>query len=205
MNSKPRRGMLLFLPVITLLILGCGSGQLFGPTRTPTPTTTFTPTITPTDTPTITPSPTPTFTPTPAGNWQINVKNASFVSSFQDWRPKPDAKAKLLVLEIEIRNWMPDKETMVPMEDMYITAGEWNGTPFGFESIAHPSQLCIQGKNTEPTCVPGNMLTSMVGIPATLDVQDFASGRFVFLVPDDVAGDSFLFRFQEIEIAFEVP
>ena len=55
------------------LLSGCGPGQLFGPTLTPTPTITptftltFTPTLTPTpqatSTPTSTPLPTATFTP----------------------------------------------------------------------------------------------------------------------------------------------
>ncbi len=54
--------------VFSLLLSGCGSGQLFGPTITPSPTITNTPTSTPTPTPTatFTPTATATFTPTPA-------------------------------------------------------------------------------------------------------------------------------------------
>jgi hypothetical protein len=51
--------------VISLLLSGCGSGQLFGPTITPSPTITNTPTSTPTPTATFTPTATATFTPTP--------------------------------------------------------------------------------------------------------------------------------------------
>jgi len=61
--------------LLALILSGCGSGQLFGPTLTPsptitnTPTKTSTPTFTPTDTPTSTPTqtdtPEPTSTPTP--------------------------------------------------------------------------------------------------------------------------------------------
>jgi len=50
---------LIFISIIS----GCGSGQLFGPTLTPTPTITSTPTLT--LTPTITPTSTVTLTPTP--------------------------------------------------------------------------------------------------------------------------------------------
>lgn len=53
-----------------LLLTGCGPGQMFGPTLTPTPTLTLTPTETatplPTDTPTVTPAPTSTSTATSA-------------------------------------------------------------------------------------------------------------------------------------------
>jgi hypothetical protein len=47
-----------------LLLTGCGPGQWFGPTITPTPTLTFTPSPTFTATATSTPSLTPTVTPT---------------------------------------------------------------------------------------------------------------------------------------------
>lgn len=50
--------------VLSLLISGCGPGQMFGPTLTPTSTATATPTRTPTPTPTFTPTQTPTVTPT---------------------------------------------------------------------------------------------------------------------------------------------
>jgi len=58
--------LIFLLGTVSLSLTGCGPGQLFGPTVTPSPTLTSTPTITPkpTLTPTITPSPTPTFTPT---------------------------------------------------------------------------------------------------------------------------------------------
>jgi len=53
--------------VFSLLLSGCGPGQLFGPTTTasPTITNTPTPTSTPTPTATFTPTATVTFTPTP--------------------------------------------------------------------------------------------------------------------------------------------
>lgn len=80
MKTKQRSivaiGALVFLSWLAgSLVSGCGPGQLFGPTLTPTPTATSTPTPTatctptPTDTPTLTPTrtptPTPTRTPTP--------------------------------------------------------------------------------------------------------------------------------------------
>jgi hypothetical protein len=50
----------IFLLILSSFISGCGSGQLFGPTPTPTftPTLTSTPTPTSTSTPTVTPTPT---------------------------------------------------------------------------------------------------------------------------------------------------
>lgn len=50
---------------VSLLISGCGPGQVFGPTLTTTPTVTATPTFAPTFTPTLTQTPTPTSTFTP--------------------------------------------------------------------------------------------------------------------------------------------
>jgi hypothetical protein len=51
--------------VFSLFLSGCGSGQLFGPTITPSPTITNTPTSTSTPTPTATFTPTATATSTP--------------------------------------------------------------------------------------------------------------------------------------------
>jgi hypothetical protein len=79
---------LLFL--FSLLISGCGPGQIFGPTFTPTPTSTSTPTITPTSTltftPTLTPTkkPTPTQTDTPIPPSGLGIRTSSLVSSFSD-------------------------------------------------------------------------------------------------------------------------
>lgn len=55
--------MILAFSVISLVLSGCGPGQLLGPTFTPTPT--LTPTATPTPTATLTPTATPTPTPVP--------------------------------------------------------------------------------------------------------------------------------------------
>jgi hypothetical protein len=64
MNARQRIIVVLVL-LLSLVVSGCGPGQVFGPTLTPTPT--FTPTKTNTPTPTKTPTPTntPTFTPSP--------------------------------------------------------------------------------------------------------------------------------------------
>jgi hypothetical protein len=66
MNGKRQITTVLIL-VMSLVMSGCGPGQMFGPTVTPTPTLTPTSTLTPTATPTFTPSATPTvtYTPTP--------------------------------------------------------------------------------------------------------------------------------------------
>jgi hypothetical protein len=65
MNKKQRIALLLVL-ITSLVISGCGPGQLFGPTITPTPTQTLSPTSTQTPTQTMTPTPTQTMTPTQA-------------------------------------------------------------------------------------------------------------------------------------------
>ena len=62
MNQKQQAIDICFL-VVSLVISGCGPGQLLGPTLTPTSTSTLTPTVTPTNTPTATPV--PTYTPIP--------------------------------------------------------------------------------------------------------------------------------------------
>lgn len=67
MNTKQYFTVIAIL-VISLVISGCGAGQLFGPTVTPSPTSTSTLTSTPLPTatlaPTETPIPTATLTPT---------------------------------------------------------------------------------------------------------------------------------------------
>jgi hypothetical protein len=63
-NAK-QRTIIVCLLAVSLLLSGCGPGQLLGPTLTPTPTPTLTPTPTSTPTQTATPTPTPTPTSTP--------------------------------------------------------------------------------------------------------------------------------------------
>lgn len=63
MNIK-RKIFAIFVLTMSLVNSGCGPGQLFGPTITPTSTKTLTPTATLTPTPTSTPTKTPTITPT---------------------------------------------------------------------------------------------------------------------------------------------
>jgi len=66
MNTKQQTIAFLVL-VMSMVISGCGPGQLLGPTFTPPPTFTVTPTSTLNSTPTLTPTSTniPTITPTP--------------------------------------------------------------------------------------------------------------------------------------------
>jgi hypothetical protein len=68
------RAIAIYLLGLSLLISGCGPGQLFGPTVTPTSTPT------PTPTPTQTPTPTPTATPTPVA-FEMN----EFVQGVEEW------------------------------------------------------------------------------------------------------------------------
>jgi hypothetical protein len=71
----------------SIFALGCGAGQLFGPTPTPTPTATSTATPTPTKTPTPPSTNTPTATPLPAilietSEGTIEVTKVEIVNSF---------------------------------------------------------------------------------------------------------------------------
>lgn len=76
MNTKRQIGVI-FVLITSLIISGCGPGQLFGPTITSTPTKTMTPTTThtptATSTRTSTPTKTPTRTPSPTPTLPINV------------------------------------------------------------------------------------------------------------------------------------
>jgi len=65
----------------SLLLSGCGAGQLFGPTITPSPTITNTPTATLTPTSTFTPSPTASATPTP----KYSPEQLSNLKEWQDF------------------------------------------------------------------------------------------------------------------------
>lgn len=58
-----RRKFIVSMLLLSLWISGCGPGQMWGPTFTPSPTPTFTPTVT--VSPTMTPSRTPTTAATP--------------------------------------------------------------------------------------------------------------------------------------------
>jgi hypothetical protein len=77
----------------SLLLSGCGSGQLFGATVTPTPTTTNTPTFTPTATATQTPTPTPTMTPTPT---QIGGGSGSIIFELRKEHMAEEEAEKLI-------------------------------------------------------------------------------------------------------------
>ena len=78
MNTKRQIGVI-FVLITSLIISGCGPGQLFGPTITPTltktltPTASSTPTKTPTKAPTETPTKIPTRTPTSMPTLPIDV------------------------------------------------------------------------------------------------------------------------------------
>jgi len=77
MNTKQRTVAICFL-AMSMLISGCGPGQLFGPTVTPTPTPTSTPTRTPTPKPTATPTSTPK--PTLDGVWTGTTSQEKAIS-----------------------------------------------------------------------------------------------------------------------------
>jgi hypothetical protein len=83
MNSIQKR-ILFGFSIVSLLLSSCGTGQLFGPTITPsaTPTRTSTSTPSPTLTPTETLTPTVTSTPTPeAVQWDISPQYVETINS----------------------------------------------------------------------------------------------------------------------------
>lgn len=79
------RKLIALLILLSFSISACGPGQIFGPTITPTPTSTSTPTQTPTSTPTptstSTPTPTSTSTPTPTSTLTATVQRTSTPSN----------------------------------------------------------------------------------------------------------------------------
>lgn len=81
----PKFKIVLLLILFNLILSGCGPGQLFGPTLTPTPspTSTLTPTPTPTLTPTPTNTPLPTATPTPLPS--LGIKDNDLISFAKDF------------------------------------------------------------------------------------------------------------------------
>lgn len=111
MNAK-RQISVIFVLTMSLLISGCGPGQLFGPAITPTstktlmPTATLTPTVT--STPTITPTMTkkPTSTPTPTPTLPIDV-------------PMP-MEGKGIVVGQVLKGGMPAPKMRVQLCDIYL-------------------------------------------------------------------------------------
>lgn len=87
MNTQSKT-LAVYAILFNLLLSGCGAGQVFGPTVTPTPTITFTPTLTPTATATFTPSatstPTATFTPTATPTREIPQFKICSPEDFRD-------------------------------------------------------------------------------------------------------------------------
>jgi hypothetical protein len=86
MNPHQRTLAILVFLIFSLVMSGCGPGQLFSPTFTPSPTNTLIPTFTPT--PTMTPSPTltptPTMTPSPTSTPTPTIEPPSQLSTFFD-------------------------------------------------------------------------------------------------------------------------
>ena len=81
---RNRRAIPIYFFTLCLLVSGCGPGQIFGPTITPTPTITLTPTTTRTQTPTLTSTltSTPAFTDTPTPTPRMSPNTALFDSYF---------------------------------------------------------------------------------------------------------------------------
>ncbi len=98
-------GTLILILVFSLLISGCGSGQLSGPTFTPSPTATSTPpsltptvTTTPTIIATFTPEPTATNTPLPVCKLEVfSSKDLKDLGPIWTMNPKSDGERTMII------------------------------------------------------------------------------------------------------------
>jgi hypothetical protein len=84
MNTKQQTLAILMFLTISLVMSGCGPGQLLGPTITPSPTNTPPPTPTSTPTPTFTLTLTPTLTPSPTFTQTPTIEPPSQLSNLFD-------------------------------------------------------------------------------------------------------------------------
>jgi hypothetical protein len=139
MNTKQRTLAIFVFLIISLVMSGCGPGQLFGPTFTPTPTITPSPTFTPT--PTITPSPTftptPTATPVPLGGGgtfimkvsQLLVPNEFNSQEPFSWFSASSDGSDLKLLDWQIWSLSPDgKQALTYTSDKRVSLTNLDGT-----------------------------------------------------------------------------
>lgn len=118
MNAK-QQSAIVFILTLSLLISGCGPGQLLGPTITPTLTQTLTPTATLTPTPTATLTSTATSTPTIAP-----TNTPSLTPTLPIDIPKPQA-GKAIVIGQVLKGGIPASNMQVRLCSVF------SNSPFG--------------------------------------------------------------------------
>ena len=125
------------LIVFSIACSACESGQLLGPTFTPTPTNTPTHTYTPTptDTPTPTLTPTPTFTPTPTST---QTPTPSVTPSPTNTPVPPTPTPRVILFAIG-------------REDNSYSEFEWRGFK------GHPEYTCRVGVDCSTEAFPSGM------------------------------------------------
>ena len=134
MNNSPKRKHPFFFLIVLMVFLvsGCGSGQLLGPTITPSATSTRTPTITPSPTATSIPSPTPTplpelglGIPNSGSKWQITLNRVRTADSLtMQFGGKstftPNEGFAFLILDVTIKNLDPTQAMEISQDNIAI-------------------------------------------------------------------------------------
>jgi hypothetical protein len=195
------------LGMVLLFLTGCGPGQLFGPTITPTPTSTptFTPTPTPTLTPTITPSPTatltPTITPTPTAipaqgtpiaskNWEITVvkgilRDKLIVGWGFGW--VANTGSTFLDVGLRIRRLNPS-EGSVSTRRIYLYDSDGNVWDLESSSLAKAN-----GKEKDPLTIG----FSCMGCIETIEDDD-TYVRLFYIGSAEAIGRPFIIQFKDV-------
>jgi hypothetical protein len=179
-----RQAFVLVVLALSLLVTGCGPGQLFGPTltftptvtptntatatATPTytPTATFTPTHTPTATNTATPTHTPTATPTPTVTHTPTATATPTPSPTATHTPTPTPKP---TGPAQVVATLPDPVPCSPWgEDgcqwnFTVTFTEQNGVPATVQRIG---KRYVDTKGAVWTATSGEWHDKTIAIPA---------------------------------------
>lgn len=168
--------------LLVLMLVSCGPGQLFGPTKTPTPTITPTPTPTntPTPTPTNTPTPTPTKTPAPTNtptptNTQIGGGSGKLIFELRD---------------DDFADIFPDLEGK-----MHIFKANLDGTDFtpvstGLKGIICISDISPDGTNALLVSAQYDLADGDLFVLYLVDINEVNSGPVEVARLDDVPGGS---------------
>ena len=129
--------MAILFNIASLILTACSSGQLFGPTITPTPTRTYTPTSTPTFTSTATSTATttntPTFTPTSTATPTFTRTPTHKPTNTRTLTPTP--LPGLGVSSVDIRKTFSNLFTFQPVADIGGQPAQKGTTPEGYSTI----------------------------------------------------------------------
>jgi hypothetical protein len=201
--------------ITSLVMSGCGPGQLLGPTVTPTPTLTFTPTPTSTSTPTSTPTLTPTITPTPgigvpviSTGWEITIENAyakdkltSSVGGLRTttWTPK-NINTVFLVVECIFKSKDPSQAKEGTVNNLGTLAGE--------DFLLYGEVTTENGK-VIPSVIFGNEMMGFFtldeGTYIKLSAVDGETSSLVFVIPKESINELYKLQFISFpDVIFQV-